>query len=1066
MLLIAIEILFFLLNFKLGKFYANSDVTLVELHPYQQLVEVFSIWQSGRGFGLELGEQIGWVIPLSFFTILSFAGLNALQIDLINNFSLFIGPGLATFVLARTIFYRDVNRNAIAFFAGLLTVTSFSFMILAAFPLLSIVWPTIVVPLMLSSMLMIFQTGEKRYWLALVSLCYINWASFIAPNFLIFPLVFAVAYVFYYLVFESSCRRRNMIQVALGGLIFLTSSLPIIYSIVHLTFLSSFFQSPFLIQYTAGDLLLNQSGKDNSALIYGIRLIGSLSWSEILSWTGEHYKAYYEIFTLNPIFIASSFLLPLTAFASLCWKNNKTGGRILFLAAISLVTLFFLKGVQPPVGSIFLWLIRNVSLFAAFREPFNEIAPTLCYSMSILGAYTLVRIFQASRHKRNLLARIAAVAVIVALVIDAYPQYTGEVSYPAGFFSLPNYYQSIAASINSNSSIYKILGLPETYYVNCYTWGYCGDGIDGVNLNKPVILDSYIGSDVYDEAMMNAILNEVKYNSVYSYTTMSWGDSPGIFSNTNNQNESINLDRLAYFAYLLRSSNVGQLMLRQDSTGALGGPLVNADWYKYDAIFSALINMSLIHQSGQFGNLTLYDVNNAEPMVYSSSAQDIFSTNSYADFLDSTYTDSRLHILSSYFGYNQSIGFVSSANTNFNVLNATEADLIGPYIYAPISVNDYLNQVNNEITLENGSVTPAADTIQELTSLKEALVNNDSPSENTYVDYIQQPGNFSFFIRASPLAIQAIQNQSITFNNQRITINATVADTNGWLQVGNVKLNSGSLIINSPILPTTVSTAVCALSNDYVNSYLDSINAPQSVNISNYIITRYQNSSWSIHTSWGGMFHYSSLCSLTSDSQFDPNFIQSVVQAFGLNLGSTTPGPYFGAQSSDYDILLISNNNTSIASTVPSLSFDQLSSTEYLVNVHNATSPFFLNFLESYNPNWKLSLVSSNTSFSAASGFINSGVFSAISGKSVSSQTHYLLNGFANTWYVNPSNMTKEGLVKSENGSYNFVLLISYLPEAYFVVMTTGSMLGVVVILSLIFRVEIVTMARKYVVKN
>ncbi len=1058
-LLVGIEVLFFLLNFQLGKFYANSDITLYELHPFQELTQTFSMWQYGRGFGLELGLQTGWIVPLSFFAFLSYMEFNALQINLIYNFLLFVGPGIATFVLARTIFYRHADRNAIAFFAGLLTSTSFGFMIYAAFPLLGVAWPTIVVPFMLSSLLMILQTGGKRYWLAFVFFCYLNWASFTGPNFLVFPFLFAVGYILYYLIFESHNKTRNTIQVALAGLVFFVVSLPIIYAVVHLTLLSSFFQSPFQIQYTTADLQLNLSGLDNSAWIYGIRLIGSLSWSEVLSWTGQHYKAYYEIFTFNPIFIAASFLLPILAFASLLWKNDsQIKRRIVFLSVASLIILFFLKGTQPPLGGIFQWLISHVSAFSGFREPYPEIVPALCYSLSILGAYTLVRIFHAARGKRHLLAKIAVAVIITALIVDAYPIYSGEVTYPAGFFNLPNYYQSIATSVNSNSSVYKILGLPETYYENCYSWGYCGVDLDGMNLNKPVILESYVGSDVYDESMMNAVLNEVKFNSFFSYSLMNWGTSPSIFSNANTLNQTINLDRVAYWAYLLRSSNVGQLIFRHDSTGAMGGSLNSADWYKYNTLFSTLVNMSLIHEAGNFGNLTLYNVDSAEPIVYSSSINSTHATNSYDSFLDATYTDSRLHVLSSYSGYNQNTDFVSEANPNFDVLNATEPNMVGAYIYAPIPVNDYINQVNNEISLERSSVMPDSNTVNELTSLVETLRSYSSPTQNTYIDYIQQPGNLSVFIRASPAVMKLLQNQSITFNNNRtILVNESHADANGWYRVGDVKLDSGPIVINSPQL--SPSSAVCTLSTGYIDSYLTSTNAPESVNVWNYLIHRYQNSSWSITTSWGGILRYPNLCALATDPKLDSNFRQQLIQAFGLN--HVVNSNY----NSNYNLLLTSDNSQFL-SRIPSLSLGQISSTEYYVTVRNATAPFFLNFLESYNPGWIISLVPSNSSFSLANGFMSSGDLSAIVGKPVFSQNHYLLNGFANSWYINPISLAQGGLVKSENGSYNFVLLISYQPEAYFAVLTIGTVLGTLVILALIFRVEIANIARRYVIRH
>jgi hypothetical protein len=240
-LLALILVFFFLINFGHGRFYAFTDISNIELHPWQEFLKRFSMWQQTRGFGVELGTEAGYAVPLLFFSFLSAIGFSALQINFTVNLLLFILPGLSVGVLAYSIFYKDSKRNLIAFFAGLLTATSFATYLGSAFyPLFLEVWPWITSALITATMLFILKTGKKRFWLVLIVLFYLNLASFIGLPFAVVPMAFGCLYLVYYILVESKNKRQDLVKTLLASLLFLLISLPLIWANVYVVFFDAF----------------------------------------------------------------------------------------------------------------------------------------------------------------------------------------------------------------------------------------------------------------------------------------------------------------------------------------------------------------------------------------------------------------------------------------------------------------------------------------------------------------------------------------------------------------------------------------------------------------------------------------------------------------------------------------------------------------------------------------------------------------------------------------------------------------------------------------------------------
>ena len=127
--------------------------------------------------------------------------------------------------------------------------------------------------------------------------------------------------------------------------------------------------------------------------------------------------------------------------------------------------------------------------------------------------------------------------------------------------------------------------------------------------------------------------------------------------------------------------------------------------------------------------------------------------------------------------------------------------------------------------------------------------------------------------------------------------------------------------------------------------------------------------------------------------------------------------------------------------TTPQIIFEEINPTKYQVKIENATQPFFLVFSESYDPEWKAYIGNSETGFgNIIANYGNVGVEEANSStsftpgdinylfeKSLPDSDHYMVNGYANAWYIDRSQVATD-----QNGTFEITLF--YQPQSFYYV--------------------------------
>ncbi len=122
---------------------------------------------------------------------------------------------------------------------------------------------------------------------------------------------------------------------------------------------------------------------------------------------------------------------------------------------------------------------------------------------------------------------------------------------------------------------------------------------------------------------------------------------------------------------------------------------------------------------------------------------------------------------------------------------------------------------------------------------------------------------------------------------------------------------------------------------------------------------------------------------------------------------------------------------------VPKITFTRINPTKYIINVENATSPYFLVFSESFYRGWKAYISDTNikneVSRSYFNGEINEGrhrdvfieksLFETWNKNPLPEEKHFLINGYANSWYIAP---------EDSGGKIDYQIVIEYWPQRLF----------------------------------
>jgi hypothetical protein len=968
-----------------GDFVINKADYDFSVNPTQDIYRYFYTWDSSVGLGLDNTRAIAKLFPYQLFiNVFTGMGFSLVATEKILFYLLFTLSGIFMYFLLRHVL-REKNYGEFAAFIGALFymmnmwVAQFRWSIFLILP----IFIYAAIPLMLMFFIKGIEKKDYKYaiYFAIASLFAAPSANnpiYLAPMIIIL-FVYSVYYVIIYWKELSNIKFFLKFAVIATIMFFLINFWWIVRPISAVTEA----QHTVQIKYDPYSQIKLESRDASISSV--IRMVGN--WALKDDYKGDKYFTYADLYNSNS-YIFIGYLIALVAFLGFLTKQKY---RWLF-GIIMLIGIFLSKGSHEPFGNIYLWLYDNIPGFWTFRSPYEKFGILIAFGMSAMIAISFASCFNYFEKKRLLKLLIVPTGIVfiaISCAIYALPFWDGEIIYPGGKImpsariKIPEYYQKLQNYLKNNK-ISRLFDLPigNSFIAGpCpFKWGYFGGDplphfIDDSNilLSQPATFGDSVDYD-FNKTMANKL-------------------------QTIDQTKKL-LNNYKLFLYLTDSH---YLLLRDDIDWNFYGTPENTASTK-----ESLLKKQEIQDKGQFGDLHLFE----------------FESDNYPEYI---YSPDNIYY------YQGSLDGLKNLDSLFPDLGKN-----GLFINNT-SLNGSLDKKNTNLVKESN----------------EQIINlypdptNLSKEGNKYITKVDIDANLlgDYSVYAKLYDDQNTNYIKINGNNIKLPLKESPAN---WIDVGKIA------ITNTEIKTDFSCSTRSVLSEEFINSdslwgITDaSVNSNGLGQISNKIIDNAMNITSENHLAGArkkieGLDPnkiYSLSFSYKNESGEAPEYaIEAIDKESDSSLGiikketlnsknewqtyttffepkSSTIFIYFysnssfGLTSNSYDkinideltmpieSLVISKNNNNNLKNTPEINFAKINPTKYEIDIKGAKSSYYLDFLDAYNSNWQATVINNDKN------------------KSIGSENHFVLNGYANSWRID------------ETGNYKVIL--EYKPQKYF----------------------------------
>jgi hypothetical protein len=207
------------------------------------------------------------------------------------------------------------------------------------------------------------------------------------------------------------------------------------------------------------------------------------------------------------LFLVISFLIPFLVFMTPLFKPRNR--FVIFFFSLSLLGLFFAKGLSPPLGWLFEWLFNNIGFLGVLRNPIEKAGMLISLGYAPLFGIGLSQLYAwitgCAKGKgvkiklRKLTGSFLLILVFISVfVVYLWPMWTGDVftdtpilnPWTYSKMKVPSYYEETDTWISTQEGDFRIIHLPMVTSVGVkynWTYGYIGEDISWMLFQKPSI---------------------------------------------------------------------------------------------------------------------------------------------------------------------------------------------------------------------------------------------------------------------------------------------------------------------------------------------------------------------------------------------------------------------------------------------------------------------------------------------------------------------------------------------------------------------------------------------------
>lgn len=154
--------------------------------------------------------------------------------------------------------------------------------------------------------------------------------------------------------------------------------------------------------------------------------------------------------------------------------------------------------------------------------------------------------------------------------------------------------------------------------------------------------------------------------------------------------------------------------------------------------------------------------------------------------------------------------------------------------------------------------------------------------------------------------------------------------------------------------------------------------------------------------------------------------------------------------------------------TPKEIKFTRINPTKYFISVNSAPSQFIVQFIESFDRQWKIYPTNTDTAkFRYGSGFLNEKTFESLRLKELDEGQHFKSNGFANGWLVDAGSLSPSNLrTKNSDGTYNMNLILEFKAQRNFYIYLLILLVAVLFCLIYLFVPYATSLVRRVIVSH
>lgn len=465
----------------------------VPIPPFYAIERYWHIWDAFSAPGMSNPRKIA-VLPLvSFFYFSSKLGLPLYLAQAILIVALNIIAGVSIYAIFNYLSASPYKRTG-ALFAALFYINNmFVNQIIWAFGLFIVYVFYTLLPLLIFLYIKGLRSGRFWKYASLTVLVSLGISPIASDLPYLFPLfIIAFSYSIYSLLVNISKAtfmqviRFNALVVGLAALLHAWWWMPLGSELQGTyNFMSA---SRTFIDSNNLEALLRHSSA--SSFLHLFQTLGSapLYQQTPTPFGIETWLPYAPVF-MTPVFIGLSFLIPLVAFIGIITFSKERPAWYFF--GLFALMLFLAKGAHQPLGSFFVWLVRDIPGGSTLRGPFNKFGLGLAFSYAFvigLGAQGLQKLilkYLSNFRPRLVMGLIMGIIAVAISVVYGYLYWSGEIipgptALKGGArFRVPSYYSDAENWLKAQGSDFRVLVLPLTrLYYGAFDWEHGYWGVD------------------------------------------------------------------------------------------------------------------------------------------------------------------------------------------------------------------------------------------------------------------------------------------------------------------------------------------------------------------------------------------------------------------------------------------------------------------------------------------------------------------------------------------------------------------------------------------------------------